>query len=89
MVGAVVGADVGDSVLGTQSLFVASHNVDAPQSAAEVAHTVEAAASLGSRQQQRRSSVPDEPAQVEEAAVLASQLPAPAAAAPVPEVEYG
>tara|TARA_B110000908_G_C9940211_1_gene307912 strand:+ start:226 stop:567 length:342 start_codon:yes stop_codon:yes gene_type:complete len=67
--GAVVGMDVtkkhvgtalsfrypvGHPVLGTQSLFVTSHHVDASQSAAEVAHTV-AAVSLVSRQQQRRS----------------------------------
>ena len=57
--------------VGTQSLFVASHHVDASQSAAEVAHTVEAAASLGSRQQQRRWPLLYVAPQVEEAAELA------------------
>ena len=85
--GAVVGMDVtkkhvgtvlsfrypvGHPVLGTQSLFVASHHVDASQSTAEVAHTVEAAASsLGSRQQQRRWALLDIAPQVEESSWMA------------------
>ena len=58
-----------------QSLLVASQNVPEPQSAAEVAHTVDAA-SLGSRQQQRRWTPKDDvdfAPQVEEAAELAGQ----------------